>query len=121
MPASNRDKTTAFVEDLTAQGFALFQKGEQVVTKAARAFAEELASRQLPKVPKSSADLKKAVEDGYRLFGQVLDSQRALARQLVDTLGTIAWPDEKAGETGETSTDDPSHGAGTPRPRRPKG
>lgn len=98
MPTPNKTKTTAFVEDLTAQGFALFQKGQEAVTTAARAFAGDLAGYPLPKVPASPADLKKTVDDGFHLVGQLLDSQRSLAHQVIDTLGAFASPGEKAAD-----------------------
>jgi hypothetical protein len=106
MATPNKNKTTTtFVEDLTAQGFALFQKGQEAVTSAARALADDLSGYSLPKVPTTSADLKKALDDGYRLFGQLIDVQRALAHQIVETFGTIAWPQDKVpgSETTETN------------------
>lgn len=96
MPTPSKTRTTAFVEDLTSQGFALLQKGQEAVTTAARAFAGDVSGPPLPKVPASPADLKKTVDDGFHLVGRLLDSQRSLAHQVIDTLGALAWPGGKA-------------------------
>lgn len=103
-PTPNGKRTTTFVEDLATQGFALFQKGQGAVTTAARAFADDLAGYPLPKVPTTSADLKKALDDGYKLFGQLLDVQRSLVHRLVESFGTIAWPQDKFRRSEHTGT-----------------